>query len=88
MENEVACNLIDENGDNRAVQLFLAMYGNEDDVSIARMQLHLERYGFGCYLPDWVETEKGVLTITRAREWIRHLFLLEKAEALKTKGRT
>lgn len=87
MENEVACNLIDDNGDNRAVHMFLAMYGNEDDVSVARMQIHLENYGFGGCSPDWAKTEKGVLTITRAREWIRHLFLIETAEALKPKVR-
>lgn len=73
--------LIDENGHNRAVSMFLAMYGNESEVSIGRMQAHLENCGFRGCAPDWVALEKGVLTIARAREWIRHLFELERMQA-------
>lgn len=77
--------LISEDGENHAVSMFLAMYGNESGVTIARMQAHLENCGFRDCAPEWVAKEEGYLTITRAREWIRHLFELERmpAEALR-----
>ena len=81
MNNEAASNLTDDNGDNRAVHMFLAMYGNENDVSIERMRTHLENYGFIDCLPEWVANEKGTLTLNRAQEWLRHLFDLEKARS-------
>lgn len=79
--------LVDESGENRAVSMFLAMYGTEAEVSIARMQTHLENCGFRDCAPGWVAEEEGLLTITRAREWIRHLFQLERlpTEALRSR---
>lgn len=82
MRKKAIDNLIDDTGQNRAVCMFLALYGNETEVSVARMQAHLEDCGFGNCSPEWVATEQGILKITRAREWIRHLFELEEAVAL------
>lgn len=83
MHNEAIRYLIDENGNNHAVSMFLALFANENNVSIARMHAHLENCGFINCSPRWVETEKGVLTITLAREWIRHLFNLETSAAFR-----
>jgi len=69
--------LVDGEGENRAVRAFLALYGGTAGVSVGAMRAHLRAMGFdGCW-PAWAEAEAGHLTKAGAQLWIRHLIRLE-----------
>ena len=72
-------NLIDEEGENRAVRMFLALYGGHSGVTKEQMRKHLQMSGFDGAWPEWVTTHDGHLTKGGAQLWIRHLFSLEPA---------
>ena len=67
-----------EDGENRAVRAFLALYGGGSAVTTEAMKQHLERSGFP-FWPAWVPEPgaRGHLTKGGAQHWIRHLFSLE-----------
>lgn len=69
--------LLDEDGENRAVRCFLAQYQCGSSCSTKRMKTHLEQSGFKDCWPDWVNTNGGHLTKGGAQAWLRYLFALE-----------
>lgn len=73
--------LLDGDGENRAVRTFLQLYGCTNSPSVEGMRAHLSASGFdGCW-PEWVEQSDvgtgGHLTKGGAQDWLRHLFSLE-----------
>lgn len=71
-------NLIDDDGENRAVRMFLALYGCNPQVTVGGMRNHLEFSGYP-HWPEWVDTEPEGAHLTKggAQLWLRHLFALE-----------
>lgn len=69
--------LMDEDGENRAVRYFLMLYGNSS-VTVRDMMNHLYAVGYP-FWPAWVEEPdaQGHLTKGGAQDWLRHLFSLE-----------
>lgn len=81
--------VLDADGENRAVRAFLMLYGTAG-LTVGAMKQHMERCGFP-YWPDWVEPStptlegetyitfisKAHLTKYGAQSWLRHLFSLE-----------
>lgn len=74
--------LIDKTGENRAVRMFLALYGGMTGISVKQMKIHLEHSGFNDCWPAWVidPANQGHLTKGGAQDWLRHLFALEQGE--------
>lgn len=75
--------LLDDDGENRAVRMFLAHYGGSRGVSVGGMQTHLRMCGFPLW-PAWCDEpgeHKQHLTKAGAQLWIRHLFSLEPPNA-------
>ncbi|MBH2008331.1 MAG: hypothetical protein I8H71_01390 [Xanthomonadaceae bacterium] len=71
--------LIDpEDGENRAVRMFLALYGMRPSLTVAAMRDHLTFSGFP-HWPAWAADDAGHLTKGGAQDWLRHLFALETA---------
>lgn len=70
--------LLDEEGENRALRMFLAVYSGRSGCTITEMQLALKRSGFdGCW-PEWANnSEVSHLSKSGAQSWIRHLINLE-----------
>lgn len=68
--------LLDDDGENRAVRAFLMLYGQQG-VTAASMRCHMESMGYP-YWPDWVDEQPGHLTKGGAQLWLRLLFDLEK----------
>jgi len=71
--------LLDTDGENRAVRMFLAIYGTSS-LTIQAMKQHLEYCGYP-YWPEWADkyqdSDTTHLTKLGAQNWIRHLFALE-----------
>lgn len=65
-------------GENRAVRMFLALYGCNPSTTVGQMRQHLTFSGFP-HWPDWAaaEPESAHLTKGGAQHWLRHLFALE-----------
>lgn len=73
--------LIDDDGENRAVRGFLL--GLEAGVTkFATMRQHLTAYGFA-HWPDHFNVAQGHITKAEQQEWLRHLFALEAIGAHK-----
>ena len=71
--------LIDDDGENRAVRAFLSLYQN-GATSVREMVVHMAHLGWSNN-PAWViEALDEPLTKGGAQLWIRHLFALEKAK--------
>ena len=73
--------LLDTDGENRAVRMFLALYGGACGVTIGKMRKHLEMAGFnGDAWPAWAALAHDDVHLTKmgAQMWIRHLFALEQ----------
>jgi len=72
--------LLDEDGENQAVRMFLMAYG-EPGLTVARMRRHMELAGWP-QAPDWAlkPEAQGHLTKAGAQSWLRHLFALEKPD--------
>lgn len=75
--------LIDEDGENRAVRTFLQLYGGLNSPTVGQMRDHLEASGFEYCWPTWVDScfHTQHLTKGAAQSWLRHLFGLEVAES-------
>jgi hypothetical protein len=71
--------LLDVDGENRAVRAFLMLYGQRG-VTAVSMKKHMEQMGYP-YAPAWVEEEPGHLTKGGAQLWLRLLFALENSHA-------
>lgn len=72
--------LLDDDGENRAVRTFLQLYGGANNPTVAGMKSHLKNSGFdGCW-PEWVSSLSGGghLTTGGAQDWLRYLFGLER----------
>lgn len=74
-EARAAKELCDTDGENRAVRMFLMMYGAQS-CQIDKMRKHMELGGFP-FWPEWVSGAEGHLTKAGAQSWIRYLFALE-----------
>jgi hypothetical protein len=73
--------LLDDDGENRAVRSFLMQYSCDRSVSVAAMRRHMQLSGWdGCW-PEWANDSdnQGHLTKGGAQDWLRHLFSLEPA---------
>lgn len=75
--------LIDDEGENQAVRIFLALYGGACGVTAEQMRKHLKMAGFDGAWPEWASAYNGHLTKAGAQLWIRHLFALEQPAQLK-----
>ena len=78
----MAIELMDSDGENRAVRAFLLLYGTNAKTTVGDMAVHLRRSGFP-HWPDWVNTEHPVAHLTKAgaQLWLRHLLALEPGSA-------
>ena len=74
-----AVKLIDEDGENLAVRVFLMRYGGASTTS-TQMAAHMRALGFDV-VPDWVGQAPGHLTKGGAQLWLRMLFGLEQPAA-------
>ncbi len=73
-------NLLDTDGENRAVRSFLMAYG-AGGLTVGAMRTHMTRMGWTNCWPDWVNGMDGEhLTKGGAQAWLRHLFAMEKAQ--------
>ena len=76
--------LIDTDGENRAVRSFLMLYG-QPGLTVGAMRKHLIALGFP-HWPEWVEFggpgDAAHLTKGGAQHWLRHLFALEAAHGV------
>lgn len=71
--------LLDSDGENRAVRSFLMQYSCDRSISVDEMARHMELSGWPNMLPRFATLNDGsVLTKAGAQIWIRHLFSLEK----------
>lgn len=74
--------LLDDDGENRAVRSFLLCYGMSDGKrTIGAMKYHMEMSGWDNH-PDFVaftSLHDAHLTKAEAQAWLRHLFALEKS---------
>lgn len=77
--------LLDSDGENRAVRMFLALYGGASGVTTDQMRKHLKMSGFDGAWPDWVN-QNVHLTKGGAQLWLRHLFALERPSTLESNG--
>lgn len=74
--------LMDSDGENRALRTFLMQYGLPG-LTVNAMRQHMKRSGWGIeYLPDFAKFG-GVEHLTKAgaQIWIRHLLSMEAAPA-------
>ena len=71
-------NLVDDEGENQAVRMFLLLYGCNNGRTTGLMRYHLKMSGFNGLWPDWAN-EDMLLTKAGAQLWLRHLFSLEKS---------
>lgn len=69
--------MVDDEGENQAVRMFLALYGGACGVTAEQMRKHLKMAGFDHAWPIWA-TADGHLTKAGAQLWIRHLLELEQ----------
>lgn len=74
--------LIDSEGENRAVRAFLLLYGGSAGVTTTQMRRHMEASGYPLW-PEWATHADRHLTKGGAQDWLRHLFALETAIAHK-----
>ena len=73
--------MVDDEGENRAVRMFLALYGGACGVTSEQMRKHLKMAGFDGAWPEWANSNNGHLTKAGAQLWIRHLFALAEQPA-------
>lgn len=79
--------LLDEDGENQAVRMFLMMYGCCNSPTVKGMRDHLRLAGFdGCW-PEWAKTYDHHLTKGGAQSWLRYLFGMEATHNAELRGR-
>jgi hypothetical protein len=69
--------LMDVDGENRAVRSFLLAYG-APAITVGAMKRHLKYSGFP-HWPAWADENQDNAHLTKggAQDWLRHLFALE-----------
>ena len=80
--NKESNRLVDQDGENIAVRMFLSYYGASAGVQTEKMRSHLRMAGFDGAWPEWANKDAH-LTKAGAQLWIRHLFALETAHGIK-----
>lgn len=70
--------LLDADGENRAVRAFLLQYQGNPQTTTRLMRDHLHLSGFTNCWPAWADVGSTHLTKAGAQLWLRHLFDLEK----------
>lgn len=89
---EIDRDLLDADGENRAVRSFLMQYG-VPSLTVAAMGRHMSRSGWSSkYWPDFARQADNAaehLTKAGAQIWIRYLFSLESpaTKPTETKGK-
>jgi hypothetical protein len=73
--------MVDDEGENQAVRMFLALYGGQYGITAEQMRKHLKMAGFDNAWPEWANSHNGHLTKAGAQLWIRHLFALAEQPA-------
>lgn len=76
--------LLDDDGENRALRSFLLQYG-APSITVGAMQQHMARSGWGAiYCPPFVANGNPGRHLTKAAAqiWIRHLLSMEARAAL------
>lgn len=78
--------LLDSDGENRAVRFFLMAYGSQS-MTVEMMRNHMSSCGFALW-PEWAVTPdaQGHLTKAGAQDWLRHLFGLESTHNAKSQA--
>lgn len=73
--------LLDADGENRAVRSFLMLYGGQYGISVEAMKAHMKLCGLP-HWPAWADKEPTSAHLTKggAQDWLRHLFALERSE--------
>jgi hypothetical protein len=71
--------LIDNDGENRAVRNFLMFYGGNCGINTKSMRYNMTMSGFDGAWPEWANKDMH-LTKAGAQLWLRHLFNLETAQ--------
>lgn len=81
--------LLDGDGENRAVRSFLSLYGgsNGGAIDTKTMRYHIEMAGFPGAWPEWAK-EDQTLTKAGAQLWLRFLFNLENSLAVSNREGT
>jgi hypothetical protein len=75
--------LMDDDGENRAVRSFLLLYGGASGVTVGAMKKHMSMSGWDGMWPEWVNAqEREHLTKGGAQHWLRHLFALETSHGV------
>lgn len=69
--------LLDSDGENRAVRMFLLLYSGNSGLTTGKMRMHLKAAGFDGAWPEWANDDCH-LTKMGAQMWLRHLFDLEQ----------
>lgn len=73
--------LLDEEGENRAVRAFLMLYGGATGVTVGQMRKHMDMSGWPLqFCPEFARLGKcdgQHLAKAGAQIWLRHLFNLE-----------
>lgn len=72
--------LLDADGENRAVRSFLMLYGGQHGISVESMKAHMKMCGLP-HWPEWADKEPTSAHLTKggAQDWLRHLFALEQS---------
>jgi hypothetical protein len=70
--------LMDSDGENRAVRSFLMQYGYPG-LTVGAMRDHMRSSGWEGYWPEWVADAHSAAHLTKAgaQLWLRCLFALE-----------
>lgn len=77
LSKTIRTDLLDSDGENKAVRAFLSMYNNDRSITVGSMAKSMEAMGWNDH-PDWVDIySKSFLTKAGTQLWIRHLFSLE-----------
>lgn len=79
--------LVDDDGENKAVRAFLALYGGQHGITVSSMRLHMRMCGWEDH-PQWVKDAPSGMHLTKgaAQAWIRHLFSLEETLKVSSDG--
>ena len=76
MKTNFQKHLVDEEGENIALRMFLAIYGGNRGVTTKMMRNALRMSGYDGAWPDWANKDIH-LTKAGAQLWIKHLIDLE-----------
>jgi hypothetical protein len=89
-EQEAARDLIDTDGENRAVRSFLMQYSCDRAVTVGAMLAHMNLSGWRGTAPEFALQVRPETHLTKAgaQIWIRHLLNMEANVAIRQTART